>query len=266
MVERDILSDDRIQDYIDERLSERERAAVAAHVLAHPASAARLEAWRRQTEMLRGLGHEILDEPVPPRMREILRPRAPVAACSAPRRAHRFLEAAAVLLVFCAGGTLGWYANDVVQPGPSAEDLLLANMVYASAFYGERDYPVAFPPDHAAQFTSWIDRSFERDVQPPDLQDLGYVYRGGRLIPAAGTKLGLFQFEHANDARVAVFFWTAAAPPKPMTALTERDDFAARFWSGGGLNLAVISKKANRNLETAAEAVFSFYRASADDG
>jgi anti-sigma factor RsiW len=266
MAEHATLSEDLIQGYIDGRLSTRDQALVAAHLLAHPAAAAQVEASRRQSEALRGLGQEILEEPIPARLRDVLRPREPVSALPPPRRAPRFLKAAAVLLVFCAGGALGWYANDVVQPRPSAQDVLLTNMAYAYAFYGERDYPVGFPPDRAEQFASWIDRSFERDVQPPDLADLGYTYRGGRLIPAAGTRLGLFQFEHPQDGQVTVFFWTATAPPKPMRALADQGDYATRFWSGGGLNLAVISGKANRDLGTAADAIFSFYQASADSG
>jgi anti-sigma factor RsiW len=273
MVERNVFNDEQIQDYIDGRLSERDRAAVAAYLLGHPRVAAEVEAVRRQSEALRALGQEILDAPVPEPLRRILRqqpapPHAapgPVAPCAAPRPTPRwpgFLEAAAAIVVLCAGGTIGWFAHGVIRPAPSLQDLLLADMSRAYAFYGARDYPVAFPPDHAEEFVNWIDRSFEREVRPPSLAEFGYSYRGGRVIPGAGAKIGLFQFERPEGTRVAVFFWTAAGLPRFVQALNDREDIAARFWSTDGLSFAVVSDQANRDLEAAARAIFAFYDAS----
>ncbi|MGH6918455.1 MAG: anti-sigma factor family protein, partial [Geminicoccaceae bacterium] len=72
MADLEILADQKIQDYIDGRLDERDQAMVAAYLLVHPA-ASQVETLRRQNEALRGIGHEILDEPVPTRLREMLR-------------------------------------------------------------------------------------------------------------------------------------------------------------------------------------------------
>ena len=79
MVERNPFTDQQIQDYIDGRLSERDRAAVAAYLLAHPRVAADVEAVRRQSDALQALGHEILDEPVPGHLRRIVRARRALA-------------------------------------------------------------------------------------------------------------------------------------------------------------------------------------------
>jgi anti-sigma factor RsiW len=76
MAERDVLATDRLHAYIDGRLSDRDRAAVAAYLVAHPGIAAEVEALRRQSEILRGIGQSILDEPVPQRLRAML-PTAP---------------------------------------------------------------------------------------------------------------------------------------------------------------------------------------------
>jgi anti-sigma factor RsiW len=269
MAERNVFTDEQIQDYIDARLNERDRAAVAAYLLAHPQVAAEVEAIRRQSEALCALGQEILDEPVPENLRRLLRER-PAHVCTElrpeARRATRrpicrrpsFLEAAAAILLFCAGGAIGWLAHGVARPAPSLSDMLLADMSRAYAFYGAPDYPVSFPPDRADEFGTWIGRTFERDVRPPDLADFGYRYRGGRVIPSTGANIGLFQFARAQ-AELAVFFWTTAAPPAVVRALHDRDGIAARFWHTDGLSFAVISGKANRDLETTAKAIFAFY-------
>ena len=269
MAERSVFTDEQIQDYIDGRLNERDRAAVAAYLLAHPRAAAEVEAVRRQSEALRALGQEILDEPVPEQLRQLLREpparsRAELGR-EAPRAGFRpirlpsFLEAAAAILVFCAGGAIGWFAHEVIRPEPNLHDVLLADMRRAYAFFGARDYPVAFPPDRADEFVSWIGRSFHRELRPPDLAELGYSYRGGRLIPRADTNIGLFQFERPENSALAVFFWATAAPPESVSALYDRDNIAARFWNTNGLSFAVISDEDNRDLETAAKAIFAFY-------
>jgi anti-sigma factor RsiW len=276
MAERNVCRDEQLQDYIDGRLNERDRAAVAAYLLAHPRVASEVEAIRRQSEALRALGQEILDEPVPEPLRRLLREHAGTARGEPKPKARRatrrpigglpsFLQTAAAILLFCAGGAMGWFTHGVVHPAANlddiflADDMFLAGMGRAYAFYGARDYPVAFPPDRAEEFGAWIGRSFEREVRPPDLAQFGYRYRGGRLIPSASANIGLFQYERPQDVRLAVFFWTAAAPPVAVHARLDRDDVAARFWNTNGLSFAVISDKANHDLESAAKAIFAFY-------
>ena len=60
MANRNVFTDRQLQDYVDGRLNERDRAAVAAYLLAHREVAAEVEAMRRQSEALRALGQEIL--------------------------------------------------------------------------------------------------------------------------------------------------------------------------------------------------------------
>jgi anti-sigma factor RsiW len=261
MVERNAFTDEQIQDYIDGRLRERDRAAMAAYLLAHPRVAADVDAVRRQSEALRALGQGVLDEPVPEHLRRILRARPASlhaerrpAIRRATRRLPSFLAIVAAIGLVCAGGVIGWFAHAFTRAAPSAEDVLLADMSRAYAFYGARDYPVPFPPDRAEEFVAWIGRSFEREVRPPDLAAFGYSYRGGRVIPSAGGNIGLFQFERPDDANLAVFFWATSALPKIVEA---RDKLAVHFLTTDGLRFAVIGDKSNRDLPTAAAAVFA---------
>jgi anti-sigma factor RsiW len=272
MADRSVFTDRQLQDYVDGRLNERDRAAVAAFLLAHPHVAAEVEAVRRQSEALRALGHEILDEPVPERLRELLRdPKAcaraqarPVTARPQPRRAPRLLETAAATLLLGMGGALGWFAHEVVRPAPAVDDRLLAEMANAYVFYGARDYPVAFPPERAREFLTWIGRSFAREVPPPDLGELGYSYRGGQLLPNGDANIGLFHFERPEDARLTVFFWADSGPPMVVHDLHDQDGIAARFWNSHDLSFAVIGAETNSDLEPAAEAVFAFYEQAFD--
>ncbi len=264
MAERNAFTDQQVQDYIDGRLDERDRGAVAAYLLAHPRVAADVEAVRRQSDALRALGHEILDEPVPEHLRRIVRerlarPRAevrplPPAMRQPAPRIPGLVAIVATLLLFCAGGGVGWFARDVVGPASSPRDTVLADINPAYALDGARDHPGPFPADRAEELVSWIGRSFARELRPPNLDKFGYRYRGGRVIPSAGGNVGIFQFERLDKAELAVFFWTTGASPR-----LNLDNLTAHLWSTDGISFAVVSDRANRDLDTAAAAVSAFY-------
>jgi anti-sigma factor RsiW len=264
MAEGYVLTDDQIQGYIDDRLKERDRAAVAAYLLANPAAAAEVETLRRQSEALKGVGQEVLDEPVPERLRNVLDQQNQGNVVSLNevrrRRASPFLEAAAAVLLFCVGGGVGWFINDQVNPPLNPADMIASDLAGVFAFYGAaRDYPIDFPPDRSEEFATWIGRSFEREIPPPDLSEFAYKYGGGRLLPAAGIRTGFFQFYGPDDARIAVFFWPAERPPQSILELGRQENISARYWFGDGLSFAVMSDEANPDLERAAESVFAFF-------
>ena len=148
MVERNPFTDQQIQDYIDGRLGERDRAAVAAYLLAHPRAAADVEAVRRQSDALRALGMRSWTSRCPRTcaascMRAVhsvlleLRPDPPATRQPA-SHVRGFLKIVAALLLFCTGGAAGWFAHGVVRPAPTQEEMRAEiNRVYT--FYGARD-------------------------------------------------------------------------------------------------------------------------------
>jgi len=266
MADHQVLADHKIQDYIDGRLNERDQAAVAAYLLVHPDMASEVEMLRRQNEALRGIGQEILQEPVPPRLRDVLyRHTDPPAEESRrrgdrPARSPNFLEAAAAILLFCAGGALGWFMHDQLTARPAVQDMIASNVADLYRFYGgEHDYPVDFPPDRTAELTSWIQRSFDRQISPPDLGSLSYEYQGGEVLTVSGASIGFFRFEGPKGARLAVVFWPGEQPPTKLESIGRQQNVAARYWLGDGLSFGVMSDESNPDLEHAAQAVFSFY-------
>ena len=67
------LSDEKIHEYIDGRLLGRERAIVAATLIANPHLMRKVMRLLLTNEMVRCLGQHVLDEPVPDRLRQTLR-------------------------------------------------------------------------------------------------------------------------------------------------------------------------------------------------
>lgn len=271
MADRNILDEDRIQDYIDDRLGERDRANVAAYLLANPEIGAGVEQLRRQNEALKAVGQEILEEPVPERLRSALRPRpteghteanvvTPTAFVRATPR-YRFLEAAAALLLFVIGGGAGWFLHSQLNPPLSEDDFLTAQLASAYGFYAaERDYPVDYTVERLADFDAWINRSFKHSVPPPDLASFRYSFAGGRRVPTASAPVGLFEFENDDQQRVSVFFWPKNAQARSMPKWTDNDSSSIKIWVQGDLNLAVVTDKATPDFDGISNSVDQFYR------
>jgi anti-sigma factor RsiW len=65
-------SDEQIQSYVDGQLGGRDLATVTAYLLNHPEVACKVETLRRQNDALKQIGHEVLNEPIPERLRVVL--------------------------------------------------------------------------------------------------------------------------------------------------------------------------------------------------
>ena len=73
MARPEMVSEEDIQEYIDGRASPELRAEVESFLESQPKRKAEVQALLRQQEALRRLGTEILAEPIPDRLQEILR-------------------------------------------------------------------------------------------------------------------------------------------------------------------------------------------------
>ena len=54
-------------------------------------------------------------------------------------------------------------------------------------------------------------------------------------------------------------FWPGDQPPTQLERIGRQQNVTARYWLGDGFSFAVMSDASNPDLESAAEAVFSFY-------
>ena len=65
--------DDMLDDFVDDLLTDRERAAVATYLLANPRKALEVSKLRRIRNALKALGRDVLEEPVPDPLKMIVR-------------------------------------------------------------------------------------------------------------------------------------------------------------------------------------------------
>lgn len=67
-----MISDDKIMLYIDGLLNELETAEVAAYLLENPEKSTEVARIREQNEALKAMGKEILEEPIPENLLNII--------------------------------------------------------------------------------------------------------------------------------------------------------------------------------------------------
>jgi anti-sigma factor RsiW len=102
-------TEETIQDYVDGRLNSADEARVEAYLIEHPEVAATVDRNRKTGQALRRLGAQVLDEPVPARLKDVLK-RIGSEIDNEPRierRLQHLLIAAAVLAVLTSIAVLG---------------------------------------------------------------------------------------------------------------------------------------------------------------
>jgi anti-sigma factor RsiW len=218
-----------LQAYVDARLPESRRAEIESFLAAHPEESSRLTAYRTQGERLRAAFAPVLDEPVPERLTQALRPRS-----------ARLLRAAAAFAFAVLGGVLGWqlHGSYAERSAPLANAPIARNAAIAHATYSpEVRHPVEVGADQESHLVAWLSKRLGAKVRAPNLESVGYSLLGGRLLPGAqgaagaitptaqfmyqgkqGTRITLYlrsgvqeqsetAFRYAREGNVGVFYW-----------------------------------------------------------
>jgi anti-sigma factor RsiW len=266
-------SEEDIADYIDGRLTGSRHDAVAAWLDVNPEMAAEVERQRQLNDALKVLGRDILDEPVPDRLRAVLSGVDGDAASDRPTdpdepdptttdrtvrgRAGRWIGIAALLLI---GAAAGWMARSALDGAPTAFDTLLADASYAVTFYSTApDHAVQFPPDRVTDFEAVSRKVFKRIVAPPDLEAVGYTFRGARIAPTGLHTSTFFFFKDATGGDLTVILWPRPEGSGLGSGFRALGDIAARYWFVDGLGFAVLGKNV-AGFRRIADVVASYYQ------
>ncbi|PVX37965.1 anti-sigma factor [Janthinobacterium sp. 78] len=255
------ISEAQLHALADGVLPEEQRAAVDAHLRAHPQDAARVDAWREQNRQLRALFDPVLDEAVPPRLMQAA---SPPAANGAWQR-HAMQAAAAIVLVI-AGGAGGWLLRgDGGDSGDmraaSASHLALArSAAIAHAVYTpEVRHPVEVGVEQEAHLVQWLSKRLGSTLQPPVLSPLGYHLIGGRLLPGDGDgPVAQFMYEEGTGKRLTLYVARERAG-KQETAFryTQEKDLGVFYWIDGQMGYALSARLPKAELGKIADAVYA---------
>ena len=248
-----MIGEDDLQAFIDDRLDATRRAAVEAHLDAHPELRERVAAERRQRAMLRGQLAAKFAEPVPARLR--------IANLRAARRktwAGKMRLAAAAVAIFVVGAAGGWFANRLTPASaPLAATTSVAQGATAAyrTFVVEVAHPVEVGAAQEAHLLQWLSKRLGRPLAAPDLSRFGYRLMGGRLLPAGDAAAAQLMYDDASGRRLTVYV-RAASGTETAFRFQQEGDAATFAWIDQGFGFAVTATASRDELLPIAEAVY----------
>ena len=245
------VNEGQLHAYVDGALPEGERAAVEAHLAAHPAEAARVGAYRQQNEALHRAFDAVLAEPHALRVDA-----APAVA------ARRWRWGAALAATFIGGAVLGallhaaFVGQRAVGTAPIAQQAALAHAAYVP----EVRHPVEVAAGDEAHLVAWLSKRLGTAVRAPTLASAGYQLLGGRLLPPAGEQgsapVALFMYENAQGKRLSLL--VRREPSGSATAFRFARQGATNvfYWIDGPLGYALAGELGRDELSTVAQSVY----------
>jgi anti-sigma factor RsiW len=268
----DPVAEDELHALLDDRLPPAEHAALLARVQADPAASATLANWRGQSEALRGLHAQVLDEAVPA---VLLRAAAQAGAA---RRQHDLGwrlagMAAAVLLAF----GLGWWSHAGMESGlakapaqsaggsrlAQADQRFVRQASIAHAVYApEARHPVEVGSAQQEHLVQWLSKRLGRPLTLPQLGAQGYELLGGRLLPGEGGARAQFMFQNAAGERVTLYLGavaegsTSASSQETAFRFSSEGAVQSFYWMDRGFGYALSGQLPREQLMGLAQLVY----------
>lgn len=263
------IDEDLLLDYLDDNLDPERRAEVATYLQRNLETAEEVAALRLQDEALRSLGGDVLAEPVPDRLRDVLhrhassRPMraAPLAGLRRRRAASGpWVSTAAALFIFVLGGVVGWFGKSGLEETKSELQAFLGDSASGFAYYTSGDsFSPEFPPDQDDRLTAALERLFNRAIPRPDFAEQGFKYVGARVSPGMQRRAGYFFYEGPEGTRISVVVWPNDGPANRTPLAGQFDNVSTRFWTEQGFGFAVMGAGEGLPLDRFAETAVSYY-------
>lgn len=228
------MSEDQLQSYVDGQLAPAELAAVEAYLQNHPEEADRLAIYRQQAKALRAAFAPILEETIPPKLRNaaIASPANEVPKVAQGSNSFSLQRLAAAVFLLVVGGMVGWLGHDLGHDH-SQSPTTFATLPHQAAvahvvFAPDMRRPVEVAADQEAQLVKWLSKRLDAPMRVPQLVEQGFALVGGRLLPGNRGPVAQLMYESANGTRMTLYVSREYAQP---------GETAFRFAQEGKLNV-----------------------------
>ncbi|MGA9165245.1 MAG: anti-sigma factor [Thiobacillus sp.] len=235
--------------YVDGGLSEVRRLEVEAWLAAHPADAARVQAWAGQNQSLHAAFDAVLNEPLPLNLvRATRRPAMPVP-----------FRAVAALLAMVATGLVGYALGLNAEQAPAAPVYLARDAAIAHAVFStESRHPVEVDAAHADHLVAWLSKRVGTQLKAPDFSAQGFELLGGRLLTGETGPVAQFMYQDRIERRVTLYVRRAVAGNQ-LTAFRHASENGVDvfYWIDGDFGYALSGQIGHQAIRQLADAAYA---------
>jgi anti-sigma factor RsiW len=235
--------------YVDGGLPEPRRLEVEAWLAAHPADAARVQAWAAQNQSLHGAFDAVLNEPLP---------LALVRATRRPSIAAPFKTMAAMLAMLVTG-LVGYAIGLNAEQAPAAPVYLARDAAIAHAVFSpEARHPVEVDAAHADHLVAWLSKRVGTQLQAPDFRAQGFKLLGGRLLAGETGPVAQFMYQDRIERRVTLYVRRAVAGNRE-TAFRHavENGVDVFYWIDGDFGYALSGQIGRQAIRLLADAAYA---------
>ena len=243
-----MIEEHELHAYLDGQLDPARHAEVEAFLAEHPAEATRVEAYRRQNDMMRAMFDPVMAEPIPLEMKGSKRPRTLMPM-------FRYAAVAAWVVL---GGVVGWVLHGTQAEAPRylvslPQQAAMAHVVYTP----EVAHPVEVGADQEAHLVKWLSKRLGAQMKAPHLADAGYQLMGGRLLPGESGPAAQFMYNNDSGQRLTLYVRTQVKDNHETTFRFEQEGKVGVFyWVNGPVGYALSGELSKPDLLTVATAVY----------
>lgn len=248
------ITRDMLMAFLDGKLDPATSAEVETWLKANPDAALDLLHLQRQSDAIHALYGPVASEPVPARLDPHL-----LARDMSRRHTRLIARAAMIVAIFGIGLAAGW----LLRPTGETQlyNRLIADAVSAHTVYvAENRHAVEVDGGEAEHLTTWLSNRLSTDLAMPDLAPEGFVFLGGRLLPAPaipGGRAAQLMYEHVSGGRLTLYVTPAAGVDGPETEWGRLADDNVLYWANNRITCTIVGPQSVETLETLAQSVFA---------
>ena len=241
------VTEDELHVYVDGELPADRRQAVETWLASHPEDAARVAAWRVQSEAIRARYGAIASEPVPAHLA--------LERITRSRRSRATAAAAATIFAFLVGSIAGWMARGASAAAPSEMEVFANEAIGAHRLYiGENRHPIEVKAEEN-HLLPWLSRRVGTTLRAPDLSSFDLRLLGGRLLPGINAPAALFMYESGSGERVTIYV-SRTTELRTSFRYKISDKFGALRWSEAGYGWVVSGPDDKPRLRAIADELY----------
>ena len=240
---------------LDGELPDEDLPGFAAWLDVNPDMKAKSMRFEADRIALRSALADVLTEPVPDRLGDIVRGEA-----ARPRSRASLWRAAAAALIF-AGGGLGGYVLGNQTSGPQAQTVvggqiaqqaIEAHVLYAA----EKLHVVEVAADQSEHLLGWLSKRVGLSLIAPDFSSQGLTFLGGRLLPAGSGKAAQFMYQDVAGNRVSLYVTADKGEADTGFRLKQDGGVSSYYWLDDGYGCALTGSMPAEKLLVLANSAY----------